>query len=124
MRMSLLSTTSILYRSTSSSIEPFLSISLPSTFFSVYPFVYPSHRIQKLLFGKYTFLNKQPGEGFLLDYVGHQEFFKGNDLFGVKGGMTSRSNHFFQTILERTVLLYFSLQLSFSVPHYIFAGLR
>jgi hypothetical protein len=44
--------------------------------------------------------------------VGHQEFFKGNDLFGVKGGMTSRSNHFFQTILERTVLLYFSLQLS------------
>jgi len=36
---------------------------------------------------KYPFLRWQPGEGFLLGYLKQKEFFKGNDLFGVKGGL-------------------------------------
>lgn len=41
------------------------------------------NRIKKLLLGKYPFLHKQFGEGFLLNYLGHEKFFKKNDLFGV-----------------------------------------
>jgi hypothetical protein len=42
--------------------------------------------LQKFTLGEYSFLHKESGEGFLLDYLGHKEFFKGDDLFGIKGG--------------------------------------
>src|SRR4030042_2241716 len=44
------------------------------------------HHLQKLLLGEYPFLHEQSGKGFLLDHLGHEEFFKGNDLFWVKWG--------------------------------------
>ena len=43
------------------------------------------HHLQKLFLGENSFLDKQSGEGFLLNHLGHQKFFKGNDLFGVEG---------------------------------------
>jgi hypothetical protein len=44
------------------------------------------HHLQKLLLVNYSFFHEQPGEGFLLHNLVHQEFFKGNDLFGIEGG--------------------------------------
>jgi len=41
--------------------------------------------IQKLLPAEYSFIDKQSGEGFQSDYLGHEEFFKGDDLAGSKG---------------------------------------
>jgi len=43
------------------------------------------HHLHELLLGDYTFLHKQPGEGFSMDYLGHEEFFKGDELFVVEG---------------------------------------
>jgi hypothetical protein len=43
------------------------------------------HHLQKLLLGEYPFLHKQPGKGSLLDNLGYEEIFKGNDLLRVKG---------------------------------------
>ena len=34
------------------------------------------HHLHKLHFGEYPFLHKQLGEGFLLDYLRNEEFFK------------------------------------------------
>jgi len=33
------------------------------------------HHLQKLLLGEYSLLHKQSGKGFLLNYLGHEEFF-------------------------------------------------
>jgi DNA-binding transcriptional regulator YiaG len=43
------------------------------------------HHLQKLFLGEYPFLNEQPSKGFLLDDLGHEKFFKGDNLFRVKG---------------------------------------
>jgi hypothetical protein len=38
----------------------------------------------RLLHRDYPFLHHQSGEGLRMDYLGHEECFKGNDLFGVR----------------------------------------
>ena len=42
------------------------------------------HRFQKLLLGEYSLFNKQSAEGLLGSHLGHQEFFKGEELVRVK----------------------------------------
>jgi len=42
------------------------------------------HHLHKLLLGDHTFLHKQSSEGFSMDYLGHEKFFKGDDLFRVE----------------------------------------
>ena len=53
--------------------------------FSFHFLIHHPHHLQKLFLRKYPFLHKQPGEGFLLDHLRHEEFFKGNGVFRVKG---------------------------------------
>jgi len=52
-----------------------------SSLFDFHFLIYQLHHLQKLFLGKYPFLHKQPSEGFLLDYLRHEEFFKRYDLF-------------------------------------------
>jgi hypothetical protein len=61
-------------------IRPLVWSKPPSIIFFSSPDLSPSQS-PKLPLGEYPFLNNQPREGFLLDYLGHEEFFKGNDLF-------------------------------------------
>ena len=37
--------------------------------------IYHLHRLQELLLGEYSLLDEQPGQGFLLNHLGHEEFF-------------------------------------------------
>ena len=46
--------------------------------------IYHLHHIQKLYLGKYPFLHKQSAKSLLLDHLGHEEFFKGTNLFRIK----------------------------------------
>jgi hypothetical protein len=49
--------------------------------FSIRLPIHRLHHFQKFLFGKYPFLDKQSGKGFLGYDLGYEEFFKGDDLF-------------------------------------------
>jgi len=40
--------------------------------------------LPKLLAGEHPFLHKQLDESFLGNHLGHEEFFKGDDLFGTE----------------------------------------
>jgi hypothetical protein len=52
--------------------------------FSFHLLVQHPRHLQKLLLGEDPFINKERGKGFLLGSLGHEEFVKGDDLFGIK----------------------------------------
>jgi hypothetical protein len=51
--------------------------------FSIHLPIHHLYHLHKFLFGEYPFLHQQSSKGFLLDYLGHEEFFGGDVLFGV-----------------------------------------
>jgi hypothetical protein len=59
--------------------------------------------IHILLVFDYPFLHKQPDNGLLGDYLGHEEFFEGNELLGVKGGCYGKPSMIFEGKIERII---------------------